>query len=400
MSIRQYELHHSGASALPGVRTSLSELEHLSRLIGDIYDAALDSALWPDVVGKAGRFVGGLSATLVSKDAVNMSGNVLYESGGIPDHYRQTYLDTYAKMDPVTIGHFFAEIDQPIALSDLMPYDEFRATRFYQEWVEPQGLVDFISTTLDKSATSLALFGVFRHDRDGVADDAARRRMRLIAPHIRRAVLVSRIIDLKSAEAANLANALDGLSAGICLVDANGRLVHANAAGHAILAMDDFLYVAGGRLVARDAEVDQTLRKLFYAARDGDDAVGAQGIGLTLTASDGTRHVGHLLPLTVGARRAASVAHAATAALFVRKAELEMRSPPGIIAKTYNLTPTELRVLLAIVEVGGVPQVAAALGVAESTVKTHLGRLFEKMGVARQADLVRVVAGFSTMLAG
>ena len=38
------------------------------------------------------------------------------------------------------------------------------------------------------------------------------------------------------------------------------------------------------------------------------------------------------------------------------------------------LTPMELRVLLAIVEVGGAPEVAEALGIAESTIKTHLGR--------------------------
>ena len=55
--------------------------------------------------------------------------------------------------------------------------------------------------------------------------------------------------------------------------------------------------------------------------------------------------------------------------------------------------------LLAIVDVGGVPEVAAALGVAESTVKTHLGRLFEKTGAGRQADLVKLAAGFSTPLA-
>ena len=55
---------------------------------------------------------------------------------------------------------------------------------------------------------------------------------------------------------------------------------------------------------------------------------------------------------------------------------------PEVIARAYKLTPTELRVLLAIVDVGGVPEVALVLGVAESTVKTHLGHLFEKTGVA------------------
>jgi DNA-binding CsgD family transcriptional regulator len=62
------------------------------------------------------------------------------------------------------------------------------------------------------------------------------------------------------------------------------------------------------------------------------------------------------------------------------------------------LTPSELRVLLVIVEVGGVPEVAAALGVAVTTVKTHLRRLFEKTGATRQADLVKLVAGYATPL--
>ena len=56
--------------------------------------------------------------------------------------------------------------------------------------------------------------------------------------------------------------------------------------------------------------------------------------------------------------------------------------------------------LLAIVEVGGVPEVAEALGIAEATVKTHLHRLFAKTGTRRQADLVKLVAGFANPLVG
>jgi DNA-binding CsgD family transcriptional regulator len=88
------------------------------------------------------------------------------------------------------------------------------------------------------------------------------------------------------------------------------------------------------------------------------------------------------------------------AALFVHKAALETPSPPQAIAEAYRLTAMELRVLLAIVEVGGVPEVAEALGVAESTIKTHLGRIFAKTNLSRQADLVKLVAGFASPLAG
>jgi DNA-binding CsgD family transcriptional regulator len=128
-------------------------------------------------------------------------------------------------------------------------------------------------------------------------------------------------------------------------------------------------------------------------------AVGTEGIDLPLRAQDGTRYVAHVLPLTSGVRRRAGIAYSAVAALFIRKSTIEVPATPEVIARAYHLTPTELRVLLAIVEVGRVPEVAVALGVAESTVKTHLGHLFEKTGVTRQADLVKIVAGFSTPFA-
>jgi DNA-binding CsgD family transcriptional regulator len=34
------------------------------------------------------------------------------------------------------------------------------------------------------------------------------------------------------------------------------------------------------------------------------------------------------------------------------------------------------------------------LGISETTVKTHLQRVFDKTGTNRQADLVKLVAGF------
>jgi DNA-binding CsgD family transcriptional regulator len=46
-----------------------------------------------------------------------------------------------------------------------------------------------------------------------------------------------------------------------------------------------------------------------------------------------------------------------------------------------------------------VPDVAAKLDVSETTIKTHLGRLFAKTGTSRQADLVKLVAGFSSPVA-
>jgi DNA-binding CsgD family transcriptional regulator len=377
----------------------MNEAEIVSALVGSIYDTALDPALWPAALGKVSRFVGGPASGLYAKDATAKTGTIFYDDGGIDPHYVKLYFERYVKLDPSTTAHFFAEIDKPMSTVDFLPYDEFVETRFYKEWAQPQGLVDHVTAALDKSATSVAMFGVFRHERDGLVDDEVRRRMTLIAPHMRRAVLIGRVIDLKNAEAASFADTLDGLAAGMLLVDADGRIVHANASGHAMLAAGDVLRAADRHLLASDAQADQALRTVFASAGSGDAAVGITGIAVPLAARDGERYVAHVLPLTSGVRRQAGRSYRAAAALFVHKAALATPAPPEVIAKTYHLTPTELRVLLAVVEVGGAPEVAEALGVGETTVRFHLRRLFEKTGAKRQADLVKLVAGFTGPLA-
>ena len=86
--------------------------------------------------------------------------------------------------------------------------------------------------------------------------------------------------------------------------------------------------------------------------------------------------------------------------MFVQKAALDTPSPQELIVKLYKLTPSELRVLLAIVQVGSTAEVAETLGIAETTVKTHLHRLFAKTGSKRQSDLVRLVAGYASPFVG
>ena len=240
--------------------------EELSSLIGDVYDAAIDPSQWQAVLAKTRDFVGGSSAALFSKDATRKSLNVFYEDGALDPHYRQLYFEKYVKLDPFTTGHVFAEIEQPISTVDLLPYEEFQETRFCKEWARPQGLVDFVCAALDKSATSTAMFGVFRHERHGLVDEETRRRMRLIVPHIRRAVLISRTIDLKSAEAATFADTLDGLAAGMFLVNEAGQIVHANASGYAMLHESSVLRAAGGRLVAIQASAATALNEIFPIA--------------------------------------------------------------------------------------------------------------------------------------
>lgn len=377
----------------------MRDVEQLSLLIGDIYDAALDPALWPRVLEGSASFVGGTASGLFIKDSVHKTHNNVITWGYDPD-YTRVYLEKYVRLDPFTTGQFFFDIEEPISLADIVPHEEFRKSRFYDEWVRPQHWIDALGITVEKSLTSYAAFSIIRHETNGVVDGEAKQRAKLIAPHIRRAVLIGKTVDLHKVEAAALADTLDGLADAMFLVDADGRIAHANASGHKTLAVGRVVRAIGGKLVVSDAEADRALHDVFVMADTGDLAVGVKGVAVPFLAHDEERYVVHVLPLTSGARRTAGIAYSAVAAVFVRKAALDLPHPLETIARTFKLTSAEMRVLMMIVEIGGVPEVAPVLGVSETTVKTHLQRVFEKTGTKRQADLVKLVAGYMTPLGG
>ena len=376
----------------------MSGPEQVASLIGDIYDAALDPSRWTAVLQRTRDVVGGSAAVVFSKDAHTKRLQIYHHCGGMDPHYRQLYFDHYEKLDPTTGAQVMSGIGEPIGTVDIMAIEDFQKTRFYQEWRRPQGVVDFVAAALDKTATCAVLFGVFRQHQHGFVDDDTRWRMRQIVPHIRRAILIGKVIEHKTAEAATFADTLDGLSAAMFVVDAEGRVVHSNASGQALLDDGAALDGAHGRIRPTDAAAARALKDLVAASGD-DAANGIKGIAVPLTGRDGQRYAAHVLPLIAGERRRAGARYEAVAAVFVRKAEIVAPSAPDIIAKHYQLTPTELRVLLAIVDIGGVRETSEALGIGEATVKTHLHRVFGKTGASRQADLVKLVASFSSPLA-
>jgi DNA-binding CsgD family transcriptional regulator len=377
----------------------MSDLEDFSNLVANIYDASLDPGLWPSVLEQACGFVRCSSANLFAQDSVRKSANLYFTWGDHPD-FTRLYIDKYAKLNPMFPGVIFFNVEEVHQLIEIIPRYELCRTRFALEWMGPQQMIDDMFCLLEKSAVSCSLFQVVRCRKDGVVDDEARRRMGLIAPHVRRAILIGRVIDLQKVEAAALADSLDTLAAAMYLVDASGRIIHANASGHLMVSDGSVLRALGGRLGALDAQANQALLDSFAAAEAGDAAVGRKGVAVPLKARTGERYVAHILPLTSGARRKAGIYYCAAATVFVHKAAVDLPSPPEAIVQEYKLTPSELRVLFGIVEVGGVPEVADVLGISETTARTHLKHLFEKTGTSRQADLVKLVAGYSNTMLG
>jgi DNA-binding CsgD family transcriptional regulator/PAS domain-containing protein len=372
----------------------MHQAEELSGLIGLIYDATLDPELWPDVLAQTAEFVRGSAAGLFWKHVSSNRGDYIF-TFGLEPRYVKFYFEKYAKLDRESTGQLLATIDERVAVGDIISCDELLET---PEWTGHQRLVDCVTAVLDKSATSVAILAIFRDERYGIADADMRRRMDLIVPHMRRAVLVAQTLDLKGAQAANFADTLDGIAAAIFLVDAAGRIVHVNAAARALVKESVVFRLDGLRLVATDREANRAFAGVFATVGSGNAAISARAVTLTLATRSGERYVAHALPLTSGMCRHVGNKNSAAAALFVYPAAPNTLSCPGAIVEAYKLTPAELRVLLAIVEVGGIPAVAKSLGVGTETVRTHLRHVFQKTGASRQLDLAKIVGRFSSPL--
>ncbi len=369
----------------------MSANAQLLSVVGDIYDTTFDQALWNDTLKRVVEYAGARSCVLLAKGA---AGEIrLGYQYGITPRFVQSYRDYYGRLDPARAIRLF-DVGNIHSTEDWIPIEDYRKGRFYQEWVRPQRFEDAACVLLESSANGFSYFGLIKSG--GMVDHNLRRTLAPVVPHLLRAVLIGQVLHQQATIASPIEQALDALTAAMFLLDGVGNITHTNASGRDMLCRKDFLRAEHGRLVAADPQINRILREAMAASILGDGATRSDSIALPFVAHDNERFVGHLLPLTAGQRRKTGAAFDATAVLFVRKAALDVPQAADLIRTVFKLTAAEARVLLTTVEFGSVSESAKNLDIAQATVKTHLGRIFTKTDTKRQADLVKLVAAFSS----
>jgi DNA-binding CsgD family transcriptional regulator len=368
------------------------------QLTGDIYDAALDPGLWTEVLHQLSDFVGGPASTLISHDVAARTPRFHFIWGDNPE-YSRTYEETYGRLNPTIPGLLMVKVGEVWSMDRLMPWDEFNQTRFYKEWVKPQNYGDIVGSLVERSGTVFTMVATSLDEAGSPASDAAKRRMELIVPHVRRAVAIGNVIDMSRIEADTLGDAVDALGAAVFLVRADGELRRANPRGGELVDGGGLLRLVDGRLSTVGERGGCHLGRVIAEASDGDRILGPCSAAVPLADRDGDRYVAYVLPLVAGQRRQAGAATGATAAVFVHKAEMSPVLPLEAVACQFGLSRAELRVLIGMIEIGPPAEVAPVLGLSEATVRTHLRRVFEKTGTSRQADLVKLVAGYANPIA-
>lgn len=369
-----------------------TDTEQLLQLIGEIYDTTLDPGRWPGALEQIGRFMQSKTCVLASEEIGSGFGSFHYSWGDDP-HYSELFRTKYARINPAAVPVALSvKPGEVCSMSSVVPYDEYLRSRLHDEWAKPQGYGDVTTVVIEKSATSFAHLGVAHYVEDSPVNEGTRERMRLLAPHICRAVAISKVIELSRMESALLTGTLDSLGAGVFLLQENGRIAYANKAGHALLEDGKLLRSANGTVHPINEQARTALHRALLDTAENNIASRSGGIAVALESRDGERYMAYILSLASGARRTMGRHCDATIAMFVHKASLHRPTLIEAVATQFKLTPSEVRVLFAVIEVGGAPQVASTFGISLDTVKTHLKRIFAKTGTNRQVDLVKLVA--------
>ena len=371
-------------------------MEEFSWLVGQIYDAVVDPTRWTSVLGHIADYTHAARVTLILEDSDRPQNSVYYQSYSDPG-WIDRYLDAYMLINPMRLARGMqARSGDVILTKDFMSIEEYQRTRIYREFLADRQLVDIAAAVLDKSATSITVLSLKRSRHQGFADEDLRQRLSLIAPHVKRAAAIGRVMEQRAMEAATLADTLDDLASAVFLVDGAGAILHANVSARRMLDQNDILKEVRGRLVPRDPASAGALSRALAAAGEGDTALGTAGVSIPFAVDSARGIFGIVMPMTAGARVEAASRYHAVAAVCIKTATFETPSAAAILAELHDLTPRELMVLVAIVENTGVSEAAAVLGLSDSTIKSHLKSIFRKTGTTRQVELAKLLAGVST----
>jgi len=370
----------------------LSDVEDsLVDLIGGIYDAVVEPSRWHDAIDAIRHRIDCHNAmmTVISLPTggalVNISVNVpaAYAGMATPD-----YIDEVIRLwgGPERLAQM--PLEEPAVLSEYSDIQAWPNNRYYTDFARPQGLFDVVAVCLTRDRTAIGNIGFGRHESAGRPGPKEVDILRRLGPHLRRAAMISGILGQTELRATTFESALDAAQSGVILVDSSMAILHANQAAQTMLANSDPIRERLGWLALR-LELLPGQLKAAVGACESDTGLGRRGIGIPTRRRDGSPLIVHVMPLERRSVRG-GIASNASAAVFVADGSGGIAPMHDALGLLFALTPAEARVFELVVEGLENEAVALALGVATSTVKTHLLRVFEKTGAHSRADLARL----------
>jgi DNA-binding CsgD family transcriptional regulator len=364
--------------------------EDINDLIGAIYDCALDSGGWPEILTRIADRCGAENAALVMVDPrLNLS--VVLAPRADPDVI-SAYGEHWWQHDPTSAATAGVA---PGVLTDLSHTgrDVFLNSAFHNEYWCKSGLgAERIASNLFTDGTSFGSFVLqTAAQRDELTQDMFQT-MRILVPHLVRSVQFQRrSLHLSASLVAASFNDTDG----IILVDQELRVLWADAEAESQFAENSAFRIAAGRLVLPETGVQEQLVAAVWALMRPARLGPAQTtLALTCPLTGAPISLEVILHNALRAVPGPFMTGGADVAALIVINHPQRRAARRLakLCTRYGLTRAEARLALEIARGDGRAAAAERAGISVNTARTHLASIFGKMGVHRQAELISKIA--------
>lgn len=355
-------------------------------LIEKIYEAAFDPTQWRAVLDEVCRQSGTASGSLMvyqGRSLLTAIGTELnrraldefIETKGWEQSERQPDIWPPSMPDG---GYFYFP-------QDLMTPEQV-ARDSSQGLLERFGLDWQIVTSMPLPTGETLAFTFESRREDPRPGSATSAFLNEVRPHLARAGLLASRLGLERARAALAA--LTALDLPAALLDDDGQLLEANA--RLTPALVDTR--AGGRIVLGDPTADAMLAAVLSGATR------VRSIALPPHGERPAR-VAHVIPLAPAIRDPLSRA----VALLVLNVAVPARSGVtdlSLLRALFDLSAAESRLAAALATGLDLAHAAQQCGIATSTARSYLEKVFQKTGCHRQSELVLLLAGLIALPRG
>lgn len=371
----------------------MSQRDAFNGVLMSLNDAMLDDALWPATSALIDEACGTRGNALFIADGTTDDAKLvfgkMYCRGQCHDEVVRDYLQLYYPHDERIPRLRRLPSNQLVHVTDLYTKQELKTSPTFNEALRRSEAQNSLNVRLDGLDGSRITWAIFDPVRPGNWESAQINMIQRLLPHVRQFVRVRQALAAADAVGASLPQLLDHTGVGVIQVDRNGMIVAANHPACGILRKGDGLWDQGGFLKARTSTDAARLKRLLNDALPTFDGPGKGGSMTVRRSANLSRLVVHVSPVSVrqmdfGAQRVAVL-------VLIVEPWKQTRVNPDHVAAALDLTPAQSRVATLLAEGESVRGIVAATGRTENSIRWHIKRIHRKLGISRQADLVRLV---------